>query len=103
MAPTYGYPSGPCFCPPHPDVCALLDHEHGAAAAAAASHVNSDGPQAHSSIETTNWSQLGNPTSTILGLNDGAVIPPSEFPEGTSIATMRAAALEREPLHGSIR
>ncbi|KAK4448426.1 immune inhibitor A peptidase M6-domain-containing protein [Podospora aff. communis PSN243] len=100
MAPTYGHPSRPCFCPPHPDVCAVLEHEHDVAAAA---HASSDSPQAQSSTQPSTWAQLGNPTSTTFGLNDGIFIPPSEFPEGTSITEMRAAALEREPLHGSIR
>jgi immune inhibitor A len=37
------------------------------------------------------------------GLNDGIIIPPEEFPLGTPMSHMRAAALERAPLAGVLR
>jgi immune inhibitor A len=37
------------------------------------------------------------------GLNDGLIIPPEEFPLGTSMSHMRAVALERAPLAGVLR
>jgi immune inhibitor A len=37
------------------------------------------------------------------GLNDGIIIPGSHFPAGTSLQTVRSAALERAPLRGSVR
>jgi immune inhibitor A len=36
------------------------------------------------------------------GLNDGLIYPPSRYPSGTSSNVMRAAALEKAPLRGSI-
>lgn len=37
------------------------------------------------------------------GLNDGIIIPPEEFPLGTPMSHMRAAAVERAPLAGILR
>ncbi|MEP6764772.1 MAG: M6 family metalloprotease domain-containing protein [Gemmatimonadaceae bacterium] len=37
------------------------------------------------------------------GLNDGLIIPPEEFPLGTSMSNMRAAVQERAPLAGVLR
>jgi len=37
------------------------------------------------------------------GLNDGIIIPPEEFPLGTPMSVMRAAAAERAPLAGVVR
>ncbi len=38
-----------------------------------------------------------------LGFDDGVIVPPDEFPLGTSVAEIRAAALERAPLRGTVR
>ena len=37
------------------------------------------------------------------GLNDGLIVPPEEFPLGTPMSQVRAAALERAPLAGVVR
>ena len=37
------------------------------------------------------------------GLNDGLIIPGSQFPLGTSIERVRSAAAERAPLRGTVR
>ena len=37
------------------------------------------------------------------GFNDGTIIPPEEFPLGTAPSAIRNAALERAPLHGTVR
>jgi immune inhibitor A len=37
------------------------------------------------------------------GYNDGLIFPPDSFPLGTSLATIRNAALERTPLRGVLR
>lgn len=37
------------------------------------------------------------------GFNDGLIIPPDEFPLGTSPSVIRSQALERAPLHGTVR
>ncbi|QBE67111.1 M6 family metalloprotease domain-containing protein [Pseudoduganella lutea] len=37
------------------------------------------------------------------GFNDGMIIPPSEFPLGTSPSVIRNQALDRAPLHGTVR
>ena len=37
------------------------------------------------------------------GIEDGTILPPDEFPPGTSSATIRAAAADRAPLRGSVR
>lgn len=38
-----------------------------------------------------------------LGFDDGVIIPPDQYPAGTSFAKIRKAALERAPLRGSVR
>jgi immune inhibitor A len=38
-----------------------------------------------------------------LGLNDGTIIPPEEYPPGTPARTIRAAASARAPLRGTVR
>jgi immune inhibitor A len=38
-----------------------------------------------------------------LGLNDGVIIPPEEFPLGTPPSRIRAAAADRAPLRGTLR
>jgi len=38
-----------------------------------------------------------------LGFNDGVIIPPSEFPLGTPLSTIRSAAADRAPLRGAVR
>ena len=38
-----------------------------------------------------------------LGFNDGVIIPPEEFPLGTSPSVMRSAGADRAPLHGTLR
>ena len=87
----------PCFCPPNPDLVNRLANNEISTAA-----VHDDAQHVFATARAR-FSRLGNPTSTKLGLNDGAVLPPSMFPEGTSIGEMRKAALERAPLEGSIR
>jgi immune inhibitor A len=37
------------------------------------------------------------------GFNDGVIIPPDEYPAGTSSSTIRRAALDRAPLRGAVR
>ncbi len=39
----------------------------------------------------------------MLGFDDGVIIPPEEFPLGTSMAAMQAAAASRAPLRGLVR
>jgi immune inhibitor A len=39
----------------------------------------------------------------LLGMNDGMIVPPDQFPLGTSSARLRRAAAERAPLRGVIR
>src|SRR5215470_10242316 len=39
----------------------------------------------------------------VYGLNDGTIYPPEEYPLGTSPSVIRAAALERAPLRGTLR
>ncbi|MCB5165819.1 M6 family metalloprotease domain-containing protein [Streptomyces bambusae] len=38
-----------------------------------------------------------------LGLDDGTIFPPDEFPSGTSRSTIAAAAADRAPLRGTVR
>ena len=38
-----------------------------------------------------------------IGFDDGVIVPPSEFPFGTPMATISRAALERAPLRGTVR
>jgi immune inhibitor A len=38
-----------------------------------------------------------------LGFDDGVIVPPEEFPFGTSLARIRDAAAERAPLRGTVR
>ena len=38
-----------------------------------------------------------------LGFDDGVIIPPEQFPLGTSMRSIRAAAAERAPLRGTLR
>jgi len=38
-----------------------------------------------------------------LGFDDGVIIPPDQFPVGTSLATISSAAAERAPLRGTVR
>ena len=38
-----------------------------------------------------------------FGLNDGVIIPPDEFPLGTSPSVIKAAAADRAPLQGTVR
>lgn len=38
-----------------------------------------------------------------LGLNDGVIIPPDEFPLGTSPSVIRSAGADRAPLRGTLR
>ena len=38
-----------------------------------------------------------------LGFDDGVILPPEEFPFGTSLAIVRSAAMDRAPLRGSVR
>ncbi|MFJ8596584.1 M6 family metalloprotease domain-containing protein [Streptomyces sp. NPDC093598] len=42
-------------------------------------------------------------TPTRLGFDDGTIFPPGEFPAGTPLATIAAAAADRAPLRGAIR
>jgi len=37
-----------------------------------------------------------------LGFNDGVIVPPEEFPAGTSFSTIRATAADRAPLRGTV-
>jgi immune inhibitor A len=47
---------------------------------------------------------LGFPrTRRSLGYNDGVIIPPENFPLGTSLELIRNAAADRAPLRGSVR
>jgi len=39
----------------------------------------------------------------LIGLDDGVIIPPEQFPPGTSLAKIRSAAADRAPLRGTIR
>ena len=41
--------------------------------------------------------------SRALGLDDGTIIPPDEFPLGTAETVIRNAAMERAPLRGTVR
>jgi immune inhibitor A len=43
------------------------------------------------------------PEPTHLGFNDGVIMPPESFPAGTPMASIRAAALDRAPLRGTVR
>lgn len=38
-----------------------------------------------------------------LGFNDGVIVPPEEFPVGTSLSAIRSAAGDRAPLRGTVR
>src|SRR3954454_20512498 len=38
-----------------------------------------------------------------LGFNDGVIVPPEEFPVGTSLTAIRGAASDRAPLRGTVR
>src|SRR5262245_40541116 len=38
-----------------------------------------------------------------LGFNDGVIIPPEEFPVGTSPSVIRSAAADRSPLRGTLQ
>jgi immune inhibitor A len=38
-----------------------------------------------------------------LGFDDGVIIPPEQFPLGTSLSRIRSAAAERAPLRGALR
>jgi immune inhibitor A len=38
-----------------------------------------------------------------LGLDDGVIVPPDEFPLGTPVSAIRNAAAERAPLRGTVR
>jgi immune inhibitor A len=38
-----------------------------------------------------------------LGFSDGVIIPPDQYPLGTPMATIRAAAADRAPLRGAVR
>src|SRR4051812_13532864 len=38
-----------------------------------------------------------------LGLDDGVIVPPDEFPFGTPVAAIRSAAADRAPLRGTVR
>lgn len=38
-----------------------------------------------------------------LGFDDGVIIPPEQFPFGTPLSTIRSAAADRAPLHGTLR
>src|SRR4051794_41456410 len=38
-----------------------------------------------------------------LGFNDGVIVPPEEFPVGTSLTAIRGAAGDRAPLRGKVR
>ncbi|WP_084579253.1 M6 family metalloprotease domain-containing protein [Sphingomonas azotifigens] len=40
---------------------------------------------------------------TILGLNDGVIVPPDAFPLGTAPSVIRSAAADRAPLRGTLR
>jgi immune inhibitor A len=39
----------------------------------------------------------------VVGLNDGVIIPPEDYPLGTSPSVIRSAALDRSPLRGTLR
>jgi immune inhibitor A len=43
------------------------------------------------------------PHPRVLGFDDGVIIPPDEFPVGTPMEAVRAAAAERAPLRGDVR
>ena len=38
-----------------------------------------------------------------IGFNDGVIIPPEEFPVGTSLTAIRSGAADRAPLRGTVR
>src|SRR3954447_16963395 len=38
-----------------------------------------------------------------LGFNDGVIVPPEDFPVGTSLTAIRGAAADRAPLRGTVR
>lgn len=77
-----------CMVAPHPDLHAKITEEI-------------------KKIRSTESSILrgvvraGEPTAP--GLNDGMIIPPEEFPLGTSLREIRRAAADRAPLRGSVR
>jgi immune inhibitor A len=39
----------------------------------------------------------------LLGFDDGVIIPPAEFPLGTTVSSIRSAAADRAPLRGAVR
>ncbi len=43
------------------------------------------------------------PQPRVLGFEDGVILPPEEFPLGTSSEVIRSAAAERAPLRGEVR
>ncbi|MFF3456801.1 M6 family metalloprotease domain-containing protein [Streptomyces sp. NPDC002730] len=56
------------------------------------------------SSESDLASQIGvSHTPRRLGFDDGTILPPDEFPLGTPLAAIKAAAAEREPLSGTVR
>ncbi|KAJ6441595.1 lipase 2 [Purpureocillium lavendulum] len=85
-----GCHSGPCLCPPHPDLVRRRMAEAG------------EGQHQLTPATIASLRRMGHSTSSTPGLNDGAVIPPERFPKGTSLRAMRKAALESEPVRGQV-
>jgi immune inhibitor A len=77
-----------CMVPPHPEL-----HER----------ILREVEQAQEGLEALPASdlQVGAPKS--FGLNDGLIIPGTEFPLGTPPSVIRSAAAERAPLRGTVR
>jgi immune inhibitor A len=77
-----------CLVAPHPDVLAKLREELGTARESADS-------SAAASLFTLH-------TPQIFGLDDGTILPPSEFALGAELAEVRTAAATRPPLRGNL-
>jgi immune inhibitor A len=58
---------------------------------------------ARESIQSLAASQLGVKPPKAFGLNDGLIIPGTEFPLGTAPSKIRNAAADRAPLRGAVR
>lgn len=58
---------------------------------------------ARESLQSLPSSQLGIRPPKAFGLNDGLIIPGTEFPLGTPPSVIRSAAADRAPLRGTVR
>src|SRR5215208_6855920 len=79
----------PCFVAPSPELRERLDKEFAKARGRAKGLL-------------TDVRALA-PQPRVLGLDDGVIVPPQEFPLGTPTDLIRSAAAERAPLRGAVR